>query len=298
MKSSSSINNDQNNSCIINAMTVDVEDYFQVSAFSNDVSKDNWANYPSRVERNTYKLLEIFSSNNLTATFFVLGWIAERYPALINDISKSGHEIACHGYSHDLVYNQSIDQFKDETKRSKSILEDITGQVVSGYRAASYSITKKSIWALDVLVELGFKYDSSIFPILHDRYGIPDAKIDPYIHITQSGGKIIEIPLTTIGIKQKRLPIGGGGYFRLFPYWLTYKGLNYLNSKAKRNFIFYLHPWEIDPEQPRIKSNRLSEFRHYLNLDKVENRLNHLIKDFEFSTVHSMLKSQNLYDEI
>jgi polysaccharide deacetylase family protein (PEP-CTERM system associated) len=273
---------------IINAMTVDVEDYFQVSAFAKNVTKDSWSKFESRVERNTHKFLEIFSENNITATFFVLGWIAERYPELIRTISGQGHEIACHGYSHDLVYNQSISQFSEETKRSKDILQEITGQEIIGYRAASYSITKKSIWALDILVDLGFKYDSSVFPILHDRYGIPGAEIDIYEHTTKNGNTITEIPLSTIGIGSKRLPIGGGGYFRLLPYWLTRQGLRFLN-KQSRPFIFYIHPWEIDTEQPKIKSSYLSEFRHYNNLDKVENRMIMLISDFSFSSIKGIL---------
>ncbi|MES9991091.1 MAG: XrtA system polysaccharide deacetylase [Candidatus Thiodiazotropha sp.] len=281
---------------IVNAMTVDVEDYFQVSAFAKEVSKDDWSNFESRVERNTEKCLEIFSDREITATFFVLGWIAERYPQLVRTISEQGHEIACHGYSHDLVYNQSIDLFTEETKRSKNILQDIVGQEVVGYRAASYSITKKSIWALDVLEELGFKYDSSVFPIIHDRYGIPNAEINIYTHMTNNGNSIIEIPLSTIGIANKRLPIGGGGYFRLFPYWLTRAGLKHLNVKNNRPIIFYLHPWELDPGQPRIKSSLLSEFRHYINLEKVEDRLNRLIDDFRFSSISSMLSVSNIRD--
>jgi polysaccharide deacetylase family protein (PEP-CTERM system associated) len=295
MNDNSIINTSTNASRIINAMTIDVEDYFQVSAFAKDVSKCNWSNYESRVERNTNIILELFARKELKGTFFVLGWIAERYKKLIRDIYGMGHEVACHGYSHDLVYNQTVVQFTEETKRSKELIEDIIGNAVYGYRAASYSITKKSIWALDVLEELGFKYDSSVFPIIHDRYGIPGSKIDPYSHTTNNGGRIVEVPLSTIGFRHKRLPIGGGGYFRLFPYWLTRIGLKSLNNKSNRSFVFYLHPWEIDVEQPRIKSNMLSEFRHYNNLDKVEGRLNRLIDEFRFGPIKALLIDHDLW---
>jgi polysaccharide deacetylase family protein (PEP-CTERM system associated) len=280
---------------IINAMTIDVEDYFQVSAFAKEITKDSWLGYESRVERNTNEILNIFDERDITATFFCLGWIAERYPKLIRSIHDKGHEVACHGYSHDLVYSQTIKQFTEETKCAKKLLEDIVGCAVYGYRAASYSITKKSIWALDILEELGFKYDSSVYPILHDRYGIPGAEIDVYSHVTKNGGSIIEMPLSTIGVRNKRLPIGGGGYFRLFPYWLTRAGLKLINKKNNRSFIFYLHPWEIDAQQPRIKSNMLSQFRHYNNLDKVEDRLHRLLDDFKFCSMRAMLESRKLW---
>jgi polysaccharide deacetylase family protein (PEP-CTERM system associated) len=290
-----SVKNEIKHEGVVNAMTIDVEDYFQVSAFAKDINKENWSDFESRVERNTHKILDILHERTITATFFVLGWVAERYPNLIKGIHELGHEVACHGYSHDLVYNQTIDQFTEETKRAKTIIEDIIGESVNGYRAASYSITKKSIWALDVLVELGFKYDSSVYPILHDRYGIPGSDIDIYNHSTRNGGSIIEIPLSTIGFTRKRFPIGGGGYFRIFPYWLTRAGLRLINNKSNRPFIFYLHPWEIDVHQPRIKSNFLSEFRHYNNLDKVENRLNQLLVDFKFSSMKALLEARNLW---
>jgi polysaccharide deacetylase family protein (PEP-CTERM system associated) len=272
----------------INAMTVDVEDYFQVSAFAKNIDKKEWDHYPSRVNANTNLLLDLFDEYEIKATFFVLGWIAEREQQLIKRISELGHEVACHGYKHDLIYNQSKQVFTEETHKSKSILEDIIGKPVNGYRAASYSITAESIWAIDVLCEAGFIYDSSIFPIVHDRYGIPNAKSIPHKYRTESGNEIIEFPLSTVGFGNKRLPVSGGGYFRLFPYWLTQKGLTIINKK-NIPFIFYLHPWEIDVEQPRIKSSLLSEFRHYQNLDKFKPRLIRLIKQFRFNTVESVL---------
>ncbi|MBT3049247.1 MAG: XrtA system polysaccharide deacetylase [Candidatus Thiodiazotropha sp.] len=275
---------------VVNAITVDVEDYFQVSAFAKNIEKDNWCDYESRVERNTHKLLEIFAQYNTKGTFFVLGWIAERFPNLINEIEQAGHEIASHGYSHDLVYNQTIDKFREETGRTKEILENIINKPIYGYRAASYSIVQKSIWALDILTELGFTYDSSIFPIVHDRYGIPGAKTEPHVYKTEGGNSIIEFPISTVGLGKTRLPISGGGYFRLLPYWITRSGLNKINNKEKKPFIFYMHPWEIDTGQPRIKSNMLSEFRHYNNISKFDQRLRKLLQDFKFSTVSDVLK--------
>jgi len=269
---------------ITNILTVDVEDYFHVSALAKNISVDQWENQSCRVERNTHKLLDLFDEKGVKATHFVLGWVAKRYPELIKEISNRGHEVACHGYSHQLVYNQSIDVFRDETTRSKQLLEDIIGDSVKGYRAASYSITRKSYWALDVLVEAGFEYDSSIFPVRHDNYGIPGFPREPHVVKTDKGNTIIEFPLTTYNYLSLAIPVAGGGYFRLYPYWLSrffYKNIN----KKGNSFIFYLHPWEIDPEQPRVKTSMLSRFRHYNNLDKCENRLSQLLSEFSFTTM-------------
>ena len=278
---------------IQNALTVDVEDYFQVSAFADSVGQHEWDRQPLRVEQNTHKLLNLFDEYQIKATFFALGWVAERASGLILEIAKRGHEVACHGYSHQLVYNQSPEVFKQETIRAKSILEDIIQQPVRGYRAASYSITSRSLWALDILAEAGFDYDSSIFPVRHDRYGIPDSPEFPYILDTPAGHKLAEFPLSTAKIMGYRLPIAGGGYFRLYPYWLSRAGLRQVNRRQKP-FIFYLHPWEIDPEQPRISASWLSRFRHYNNLDKCETRLHRLVSDFQFSTVEKVLQNQGL----
>ncbi|MBV2121543.1 MAG: DUF3473 domain-containing protein [Candidatus Thiodiazotropha sp. (ex Ctena orbiculata)] len=277
----------------INAITVDVEDYYQVSAFNKQVTKADWEGYESRIYDNTHRILKIFDDNSIKGTFFVLGWVAERNQKLITEISELGHEVACHGYSHDLVYNQTPDKFLEETRKSKAILEDIIGKPIKGYRAASYSITEKSLWALDILTECGFSYDSSIFPIMHDRYGIPGAKTMPHRLKTAKGNEIIEFPLSTVGIAKRRLPVSGGGYFRLFPYWLSKAGLNRVNRNDQMPFIFYMHPWEIDEGQPKIKSSRLSEFRHYNNIDKFESRLLKLVRDFEFSTVSDVLQRMN-----
>ncbi|MDX2507683.1 MAG: DUF3473 domain-containing protein [Gammaproteobacteria bacterium] len=280
---------------IQNALTVDVEDYFQVSAFANSISQKEWGNHPLRVENNTHKLLELFDEYQVKVTFFILGWVAERKKDLVLEIASRGHEIACHGYSHQLVYNQSPDVFREETVRAKSILEDLIQQPVRGYRAASYSITEKSQWALDILVECGFVYDSSIFPVRHDRYGMPNTPEHPYRMKTPAGNSIIEFPLSTAKIINYRLPVAGGGYFRLYPYWLSRMGLKQINRQQKP-FIFYLHPWEIDPEQPRISASWFSRFRHYNNLDKCEARLRMLMTDFQFGTTWDVLNTLGLTD--
>ena len=278
---------------ITNALTVDVEDYFQVSAFERDISRADWDNIPLRVENNTRRLLEMFDGCNIRATFFVLGWVAERKPELVREISERGHEVACHGFSHKLVYNQTPEEFRQETLRSKSLLEDIIQSPVYGYRAASYSITERSLWALDILCEAGFTYDSSIFPVHHDRYGLPGSPVHPYRIRTSAGNEIREFPISTASMLGARLPVAGGGYFRIFPYWLTRYGLSQINRR-KQPFIFYLHPWEIDTEQPRVSTSRMSRFRHYHNLGKCESRLQRLIEQFRFGAVSDVMNDLEL----
>ncbi len=277
-----------------NALTVDVEDYFHVSALAPSIRRDSWDSRESRVVGNTHRLLALFEQFDVRGTFFVLGWVAERYPQLVKAIAASGHEIACHGFSHRLVYEQSPKEFREEALRSKNLLEDITGSAVLGYRAASYSIVRRSLWALDTLVELGFAYDSSIFPVRHDRYGIPGAERKPHRLSTPKGASIVEWPLATASILGCRLPVAGGGYFRLLPYWLSRWGLASINRNELQPFVFYLHPWEIDPAQPRVAANLLSQFRHYTNLGKCEERLRRLLGDFQFGTVHDGLEKLGL----
>ena len=272
-----------------NALTVDVEDYFHVAALAPNIHRDSWASRESRVVGNTQKLLAIFEQFDVRGTFFVLGWVAERHPQLVRDIAARGHEIACHGYSHRLVYEQSPEEFYAETLRAKNLLEEITGSAVVGYRAASYSIVRESLWALDILVELGFAYDSSIFPVRHDRYGIPNAERVPHRLATLNGKSIVEWPLATARILGCRLPVAGGGYFRLLPYWLSRWGLASINRRELQPFIFYLHPWEIDPEQPRVSASWLSRFRHYTNLGKCEERLRRLLGEFRFGSARDGL---------
>jgi len=277
-----------------NALTVDVEDYFHVAALASSISRDSWPSRESRVVGNTLRLLSLFEQFEVKGTFFVLGWVAERHPQLVKDIAARGHEIACHGFSHRLVYEQSPGEFYEETLRSKKLLEDITGTGIAGYRAASYSVVRESLWALDILVELGFIYDSSIFPVHHDRYGIPDAERAPHRLSTPKGKSIVEWPLATASIFGLRLPVAGGGYFRLLPYWLSHWGLKSINRREQRPFIFYLHPWEIDPAQPRVSASWLSQFRHYTNLEKCEVRLRRLLGEFRFGTARDGLKELGL----
>lgn len=294
-----------------NALSIDVEDYFQVSAFERRVKKEEWASYPLRVEGSTQRILDILSSCGIKATFFILGWVAERRPRLIRKICEEGHEIACHGYSHRRVYAQSRNEFRDDIRKSKALLEDIVGNPVFGYRAPSYSISRDSLWAFDELVEAGFLYDSSVFPIRHDLYGISNWPRFPF-RVTRMGNgnwgpdrrkferdapgtrktnRIMELPITTLQLAGKNVPIAGGGYFRLFPYPFTRWGLQRINRMDNRPFIFYLHPWELDPAQPRMPGVGLrSRFRHYVNLDKTERRFQSLLADFSFSPLVSFLE--------
>ena len=214
---------------IVNALTVDVEDYFHVSALAESIGRETWATRESRVAGNVQKLLAMFEKSDARATFFVLGWVAERYPHLVREIAQHGHEIACHGLSHRLIYDQPRDEFYDETRRAKQLLEDLTGSAVLGYRAASYSIVRRSLWALDILVDLGFSYDSSIFPVRHDRYGIPNSERSPHRLATPEGKVIVEWPLSTVQVLGLKIPVSGGGYFRILPFWLTRWGLKSIN---------------------------------------------------------------------
>jgi polysaccharide deacetylase family protein (PEP-CTERM system associated) len=264
----------------VNAMTIDVEDYFHVAALSEVISRKDWSKMEYRAERNTERLLEIFAQHNVSATFFVLGWVTQRSPGLVRRIHAAGHEIACHGLTHELVYRQTPEVFREETRASKAMLEDAIGEPVLGYRAASYSITAESLWALDILCELGFRYDSSIFPIAHDRYGIPGASTRPGRIRSPNGSEIVEFPLTTRKVLGMRVPVAGGGYFRLLPYWFTSWALRGVNEHDRLPFVFYLHPWEIDPQQPRVPGVSLrTRFRHYVNLQRTETRLQRLLRD-------------------
>ncbi len=273
---------------ICNAMSIDVEDYFQVSAFDGIVERSSWDRMESRVVANTERLLAMFDEFHVRSTFFVLGWVAERYPQLVRTIADAGHEIASHGYEHRLIYDQTPQAFRDDVRRAKEILEDSSGQRVTGYRAPSYSITPRSLWALDVLTEEGYEYDSSIFPIRHDRYGIPVSGRQPY-SVNRKGMSIIEVPGSTTRFASMNLPIAGGGYFRLLPYWWTKWGIARLNRLERRPAVFYLHPWEVDPDQPRLPAGRLSRLRHYRNLEHTADRLRQLLTDFRFGAVDQLV---------
>jgi polysaccharide deacetylase family protein (PEP-CTERM system associated) len=278
---------------VLNALTIDVEDYFQVSAFERYVDRSQWDSYSLRVVENTGRVLDLLDEFGVKATFFILGWVAQRCPALVRQIRDNGHEIACHGYGHELVYRIGPERFREDIRRSKGILEQLSGVQVRGYRAPSYSITKKSLWALDILIEEGFTYDSSIFPVYHDLYGIPDAPRFPYL-IERTSGAIREFPLSTyplrLGSKEYRLPVAGGGYLRLFPAALLRHCIAAINRREGQPAVLYFHPWEIDPGQPRINAGMKSSFRHYLNLHKTEAKLRHLLQGLEFGTMSRVLE--------
>lgn len=261
-----------------NAMTCDVEDYFQVQAFAGHIARDSWDGIASRVERNTDRVLDLFAAHGVHATFFTLGWVAERHKGLIRRIVQAGHELASHGMEHRPVYSQSPEEFRADVRRTKALLEDTGGAAVTGYRAASFSITDKTFWAFDVLAEEGYRYSSSIYPVRHDLYGIPDA---PRFAFQPTAGPLLEVPMSTVALFGRNLPCSGGGYFRLLPYAVSRWAFRHVNERDRRPSIFYFHPWEIDPDQPRQHAAPLkSRFRHYLNLHRMEDRLGMLLRDF------------------
>lgn len=284
---------------MLNALTIDVEDYFQVNAFAKVVSRASWDSYPLRVGENTRRILALLDEFDFRGTFFVLGWVAEKMPDLVRAIHRSGHEIGCHGYGHELIYEIGPQRFKEDIVKAKTILEDLTGEPVRGYRAPSYSITDKSFWALDILVEAGFIYDSSIFPVYHDTYGLPNTPRFPYLLACDSG-TILEFPLTTYPVRfgrlEYRLPIAGGGYLRLMPASLLHKCIVSINTTDQQPVVLYFHPWEIDPEQPRIKAGIKSTFRHYLNLETTEVKLRNLLGSIKFTTMWQVLKDQDHHE--
>jgi polysaccharide deacetylase family protein (PEP-CTERM system associated) len=273
----------------VNALTVDVEDYYQVESFTDVISREDWARWESRIERNTYRLLDMFARHNVRATFFILGWIAERHPRLAREILSAGHEIACHSYDHQLIFNQGRENFRADVRRAKTLLEDITGVAIEGYRAPTYSIMERTLWALEILVEEGFRYDSSIFPIYHDRYGVPGARRFPYVIYCDSG-EIIEFPPSTTRLAGQNLPMTGGGYFRLLPYPIFRWGLRRINRREGQSAIFMVHAWEVDPDQPVLPGTRLNVWRHRLNLESTESRLERLLRDFRFAPVRDVLR--------
>jgi polysaccharide deacetylase family protein (PEP-CTERM system associated) len=264
-----------------NAMSVDVEDYYQVSAFAGAVSRADWTSLPSRVERNTDRVLQIFADSGARATFFVLGWIAERHPFLVRRIVEAGHELASHGYAHVRVGEQTPDQFRADVRRTRAVLQDIGGAEVLGYRAASFSIGADTLWAHAILAEEGYLYSSSVYPVRHDHYGMPDAPRFKYEPASAPG--FVEIPLTTLRILDRNIPCSGGGYFRLAPYTLYREALRQAGRRSGEPAVFYFHPWEIDPRQPRPAGTSLrTRFRHYLNLERMEARLGRLLADFDW----------------
>ncbi|MGJ8682013.1 XrtA system polysaccharide deacetylase [Paraglaciecola sp.] len=266
---------------IINAMTVDVEDFFHVSAFESVIDPKDWHTFAPRVDRNTKHLLDLFEQNSATATFFVLGWVADKYPELIKEIADRGHEVASHGFSHRRATSQTPMEFREDVSRSKNLLEDIIGKEVVGYRAPSFSIGYDNEWAFDELSGLGFKYSSSTYPVKHDLYGVPDWP--RFCHQRKEG--IIEIPISTISKNTGNTGIGGGGFFRLYPYWLSKQRINKYLKEESQPYNFYFHPWEIDPEQPKVSGAGFkSKFRHYVNLSKMEDKLIRLLNDYNWKS--------------
>jgi polysaccharide deacetylase family protein (PEP-CTERM system associated) len=264
-----------------NALSFDVEDWFQVENLKPAIPRKLWDTLELRVEANTRKILALLREHHAKATFFILGWVAERCPELIRDIDRDGHEVASHGYGHHLVYSMTPADFREDVLRSKRTLENLIGKPVEGYRAPSFSITPETPWALDILKDAGFGYDSSIFPVsLHDRYGFPGASARPFAW----PNGLREIPLAVYPIGKYFLPAAGGGYFRLFPYRYFRHAFMRLN-RNRQAFTFYLHPWELDAGQPRVRVPWFYRFRHYVNLDKTEGRLRRLLSDFRFTTI-------------
>jgi polysaccharide deacetylase family protein (PEP-CTERM system associated) len=276
-------------SAMVNALTFDVEEYFHAEAFAGVVRPEDWVTLESRVVGTTERLLEILSETATAATFFVLGWVAERHPELVRAIHVRGHEVACHGYGHQMITRLSRPQFADDIRRAKATVEDAAGAAVIGYRAPTFSVVRETLWSLEVLAEAGFRYDSSIFPVVHDRYGIPDAVRFPHRRAAGDGLVIAEFPLSTIGRRRWRFPVAGGGYFRLWPYAVTRWALRHLNRQEGQPAIVYLHPWEIDPGQPRLPVGRLAHFRHSVNTRTTESKLRRLLREFRFAPVRDVL---------
>jgi len=275
---------------VVNALSFDVEDYFQVQAFAGSIPRSRWGSFSPRVEANTGRILDLLAERQVRATFFILGWVARHHPEVVRQVIAAGHEVASHGMYHTLVYTQTPATFREETRACRSLLEDVVQAPITGYRAATFSVTAASLWALDILAEEGFGYDSSVFPVHHDRYGMPHTPRFPYTVTLDRGLRVIEFPLSTIEVLGVRFPVAGGGYFRLLPFFLTKLALARINRRDGRPFVFYLHPWEIDPEQPRIRTaNPLGSVRHRLCLRRTEPRLRALLGQFAFAPIKEVL---------
>lgn len=281
---------DRARGAVRNAMSVDVEEHFQVSAFEAIVDRATWGDHPSRVADNTERLLDLFDTVGVRATFFVLGWVAERYPEIVRSLDARGHEVGCHGFSHKLVHTQSPEEFREELARARAILQDACGQEVAGHRAASFSIGRGNLWALDVIAECGFTYDSSLFPVVHDRYGIPGGPRGLHRVRTPSGATLVELPPSTVRIGGAVLPVAGGGYLRIYPEWVNRWAIRRLNDVERMPAVVYLHPWEVDPGQPRVDALPFStRLRHYTGLSKLRGRLERLAREFAFGTMADVI---------
>lgn len=281
-----------------NALTFDVEEYFHAEAFAGLVTPDRWLHLQPRVIHSTLRVLDLLDRHGVSATFFVLGWVADRHPGLVREIRAQGHEVGCHGYAHRLIYAMDREAFRADVRRAKLAIEDVVGAPVLGYRAPTFSVVRRSLWALDVLAEEGFRYDSSIFPIYHDRYGIPDSPRFPYRLALPGGGEMIEFPLTTVPVAGQHVPFCGGGYFRLAPYPLVRAAIRRVNEREQMPAVVYLHPWEMDPEQPRLPVRGLTRFRHYVNLRRTARKLDRLLTDFAFAPAGQVLHQQGFAEAL
>jgi polysaccharide deacetylase family protein (PEP-CTERM system associated) len=274
----------------VNAFSVDVEDWYQVADFDAVIPFSEWDRYESRVARNTDVVLRLLDEAGARGTFFVLTWNAERYPDIVRRIAAAGHEVATHGYAHRIVYEQTPEEFRADVERAKKTLEDITGEAVLGYRAPSFSFTTRSLWAPDVLLDLGFRYDSSVFPVRDSLYGMPDAERFPYVIRERDGRRLVEFPITTTEFLGRNLPLGGGGYLRVFPYQYMRWGMRRVNRQEGQAAVVYIHPWEVDPGQPRVKTAGKRGFSsHYVNLGRTEAKLRRLLRDFRFAPMRDLL---------
>jgi polysaccharide deacetylase family protein (PEP-CTERM system associated) len=283
---------DEETSFVKNALSFDLEDYFQVSAFAAGGGSERWAGRQSRLHSATAKLLGILAAHDCKATFFILGWVAEHYPEIVREIAREGHEIACHSHEHRRIFQMSRAEFRGDTIRAKSFLEDVSGSKIIGYRAPSFSITEDSFWAVEILAELGFGYDSSIFPIRHPNYGMPRAPRVPF-RICTASGPIVEFPMPTVAVGQHRAPFGGGAYLRLLPYGYTRWAIRYVNQEEHQPVCLYLHPWELDVDQPRMSGSMTSRLRHYVGLRSAERKLRQLLRDFRFLPLNNLIRTTN-----
>jgi polysaccharide deacetylase family protein (PEP-CTERM system associated) len=275
---------------LLNAFSVDLEEYFQVANFDHCVDRRRWSELPSRAVAQTHRILDLCDQTGTRATFFALGWVAERQPDLLREIAARGHEIACHGYGHELLYEIGPERFREDVKRGRAVIEDAIGARIEGYRAPSFSITERSLWALEILAEQGFRFDSSIFPVRHHRYGIPDFPREPVRLVLPSGRSIVEFPLTTLAWGPLRLPVAGGGYLRLLPFALLRWGIGRVVA-SERPTVLYVHNWEIDPDQPRQPVSALVRFNHYHNLERVEGRLRQLLARARYAPLRDVIAS-------
>ncbi len=278
--------------CPTHVLSVDVEDYFQVEAFADRVGRQTWDQWPSRVVANTQRLLDLFDARQVKGTFFFLGWVAHRFPALVKEVHGRGHELACHSFWHRTVYSLQPEEFRHDTRQARDAIEQAAGIRVVGYRAPTWSITGRCLWALDILAEEGFVYDSSIYPIHHDLYGVPGAQRFAYTHVCNNGRELREFPPSTVRILGLTLPAGGGGYLRVFPMSYTRMAFERFQNEYRQPMIVYLHPWEVDPEQPRIPGKLRSRFRHYTNLERTEGRLDALLRRYRFHRFQDLLSAE------